>query len=326
MRTIYLLPLLLLFTTCTRTDEIGALVPPTVDQDRSLPSIRIDVAGHSRLIHVRTFGDTANPVLFLIHGSYSDCHPYFNICESLADKYYVVAWDQRGCGLSERITENEFSLETAAEEVSRMKAHYSPHNKITIIGQSWGGGMATLFTAKHPQEVEQLVLIEPIPLTGSDMQQLYKSIVEFTYNNQSWNNMAVQGMVLSADDHAQIDYRAHMILRSNMTAGYHCDGNNPPVWPVHRVGGYMEYLRNKALGNPVSGFTYDFREGISAFSDTVLVMGGSCSSLGYSVQNQYTRPHFSAAQVIEVQNAGHRMNIEKPEEVISIIKNYLNQY
>lgn len=326
MKNILILPLLLLLTTCTRTDEIGALVPPTVDQDRSLPSIRVEVAGHARLLYYRTFGNPANPVLFVLHGSYSDCHPYFNIGESLSDKYYVVIWDQRGCGLSERITENEFSLETAVEEVSRVKAHFSPNNKVTLIGQSWGGGLATLYTAKHPEEVEQLVLIEPIPLTGADMQQLYKSIIEFTYNNQSWNNMAVQGMVLSADDHAQIDYRAHMILRSTMTSGYHCDGNNPPAWPVHRVGGYMEYLRNKALGNPVSGFTYNFTEGIAAFTDTVLVMGGSCSSLGYAVQSQYTRPHFNAVQVAEVVNAGHRMNVEKPEEVMTIIKNYLNEY
>ena len=151
---------------CQKIDDIGVLVPPTVDQDSNLPSVAINVAGRQRLIHVRTFGNANNPVLFVLHGSFTDTRAYRNICESLSDKYYVVIWDQRGCGLSERITEDEFTLETAVDEINAMKNIYSPTSKVTIIGQSWGGGLATLYTSKNPEKVEQLLLIEPMPLTG----------------------------------------------------------------------------------------------------------------------------------------------------------------
>lgn len=328
MKLIYLLTALLLFGCEKITDitDIGVLVPPTVDQDPNLPSVSVNVAGRQRLIHVRTFGNANNPVLFVLHGSFTDTRPYRNICESLSDKYYVVIWDQRGCGLSERITEDEFTLETAVDEINAMKNIYSPTQKVTIIGQSWGGGLATLYTSKNPEKVEQLLLIEPMPLTGDDMQKLFKTIVEFRYDNGSWNNLARHGQAISPRDHEQIDYRAMMILRSTMTSGYHCDGKNPPEWPVHRVGGFLEYVRNKRLGNPMSGFTYNFVDGIQNYTDTVRILGGSCSSLGYAMQSQYSKPHFPNAEVVEIKNAGHRMNMEKFDEVMQAIKSFLKEY
>lgn len=321
----YILIALLLWG-CQKIDDIGVLVPPTVDQDPNLPRVSVVVSGKHRLLHVRTFGNAANSPLFILHGSFTDTRPYRNICESLADKYYVVIWDQRGCGLSERITESEFTLESAAEEVNAMKAIYAPNQKITLIGQSWGGGLATLYTSKNPENVEQLLLMEPMPLTGNDMQQLFKTIVEFRYDNGSWNNLSRHGQAISPKDHEQIDYRAMMILRSTMTEGYHCDGNNPPPWPIHRVGGFIEYVRNKRLGNPISGFSYDFTHGIQQFQDTVLILGGSCSSLGYEMQKQYSKPHFVHAEVVEIKNAGHRMNMEKFDEVMAAIQSFLKAY
>jgi len=314
---------------CEKLDDLGVLVPPTVDQDPNLPSFAVNVAGRQRLIHVRTFGNPNNPLLFVLHGSFTDTRAYRNICESLADKYYVVIWDQRGCGLSERITEDEFTLETAVDEINAMKNIYSPTQKVTIIGQSWGGGLATLYTSKNPEKVEQLLLIEPMPLTGDDMQKLFKTIVEFRYDNGSWNNLARHGQAISPRDHEQIDYRAMMILRSTMTSGYHCDGSNPPEWPIHRVGGFVEYVRNKRLGSAEGTsytFHYSFIDGIQSYQDTVRILGGSCSSLGYAMQLQYSKPHFPNAEVIEIQNAGHRMNMEKFDEVMVAIKSFLKEY
>jgi proline iminopeptidase len=311
---------------CSSIDELGVLVPPTVDEDSQLPSVPVTVAGRQRLVHVRTFGQDTNPVLFVLHGSYSDSRAYRNICEGLSDMYYVVIWDQRGCGLSERITEDEFTLSYAVDEINQMKQIYSPAAPVTLVGQSWGGGLATLYTSRNPANVRQLAIIEPMPLTGSDMKQVFKTIVEFNYFNESWNSMARHGQAISPKDHEQVDYRAMMILRSTMTANYHCDGNNPPQWPIHRVGGFVEYVRSKRLGNPITGFTYNFTEGIEQFTDPVLILGGSCSSLGFEIQARYSKPHFANAQVVEIKNAGHRMNIEKYADVMNALQQFLDEY
>jgi proline iminopeptidase len=328
MKTIIVLTAILhvlIWIGCQKLDTPGVLVPPTVDEDPALPSQLIKVSGVNRLIYLQTYGDTDNPVLFVLHGSYTDIRPYENLCEGLSDKYYVIAWDQRGCGLSERITEEEFTLESAVEEINAVKSLYAPNQKISLIGHSWGGGLATLYTSKNPHWIDQLVLIEPMPLIGDDMQKIYKTIVDFNYTNQSWNDMARLGQAISPATHAQIDYRAMMILKSTLTSNYHCNGT-PPPWPIHRVGGFIEYVRNKQLGNPVSGFNYDFTKGLENYPDTVLILGGSCSSLGYQMQLSYSAPHFTSLKVIEIKDAGHRMTMEKYNEVMTTLKDFLNAY
>lgn len=321
---IFLLFLLLL--SCQGINDIGVLVPPTVDQDLNLPSVKVTVSGKQRLLHVRTFGNPSNPPLFLFHGSYSDLRAYKNICEGLMSKYFVVLWDQRGCGLSERISEEEFTLVSALDEINEMKKIYSPQNKVTILGHSWGGGLATFYTSKYPENVEQLLLIEPMPLTGEDMQKVHTTIIDFTYNNGSWNNLSRHGHAVSSLDHNQIDYRAMMILKSTMTSGYHCNKVTPPDWPIHRVGGFIENVRNSRLGS-LNGttymFNYNFTNGIQNFKDTVLILGGSCSSLGYQMQSAYSKKHFPNCRVVEIKNAGHRMNMEQFDVVMFEISSFL---
>ena len=314
---------------CQKLDEVGVLVPPTVDEDSNLPSVKVNVAGRDRLVHVRTFGNNTNPPLFFIHGSYTDSRPYRNICENLADKYFIVIWDQRGCGLSERITADEFSLETAVDEINAIKNIYAPNQKVTLIGHSWGGGLATLYTSKNPEKVSQLAVIEPMPLIDKDMQEVYKKIVEFSYSNASWNSLSRNSQALSANGHNELDYKAMMMLKSTLTSNYLCDKNNPTEWPIHRVGGFIEYVRNQRLGE-LNGtnftFNYSFIDGIQNYQDTVLILGGSCSSIGYSFQNQYSKPHFNAAKMVEIQNAGHRMNLEQFDAVMNAFKSFLIEY
>jgi len=68
--------------------DYGALVPPTVDQAPELPSLPINIDGQYRLIHYRTFGDPANPTLFIMHGSLSDMRAYLPLQE-FQEKYHL---------------------------------------------------------------------------------------------------------------------------------------------------------------------------------------------------------------------------------------------
>ena len=308
---------------CSFSADRTSLVPLTVKENSYLPRVLVNVASRDRFIHVRTFGIPQKPVVFVLHGSYTDSRPYQNIGVRLSEDFFVVLWDQRGCGLSERIEEEEFTLDSAVDEINALKKIYAPDQKLRIIGQSWGGGLATLYTSRFPENVESLVLIEPLPLTGSDMEKLFDSIVKFDYFNSSWNNMARHGQAISFYSHEELDYRAMMILRSTMTSGYHCDPKNPPDWPIHRVGGFLEYVRNKRLGDSLSGFNYNFTEGLYKYEKKVMILGGSCSSLGYKMQLKYSKRYVRNSEIIEVRDAGHRMTLEKEEEVLDLIHSFL---
>ena len=55
-----------------------------------------------------------------MHGSLSDMRAYLPLSE-LQDAYYVIMWDQRGNGLSERVTEEELSYDAMVEEIEAVR-------------------------------------------------------------------------------------------------------------------------------------------------------------------------------------------------------------
>lgn len=303
-------------------EDPGALVPPTVDQDSFLPQINITVANHSRSVHVQTLGNDSNPALFVLHGSASDFRPYLPL-QILSDKYYVIMWDQRGSGLSERVTEGEITWDAVVEEIDQMKNRFSPGAPITLIGHSWGGAYAALYMSRRPENVRQAVLAEPGPALNGDIFRATKNelftldLSEKVYNDLAWN-----GEFLSAKDHEQMDYKYMIQLKGTMV-NYFCEKDDVPSWPIWRVGAYVEYVRQSRI---LKEKDFNFASGLELFPNKVLIIGSECSSLGYDFQVKHHWKLFKSAEVIRIENSGHRLFTEQFELVLQALHNYLQEY
>jgi proline iminopeptidase len=82
--------------------------------------------------------------------------------EPLARGRVLLMYDQRGSGRSEVVTDPK--LLTADYQVRDLEA-FRQHFKLermTLIGLSWGTGLATLYAAAHPDRVERLLLVSPM--------------------------------------------------------------------------------------------------------------------------------------------------------------------
>ncbi|MCF8379078.1 MAG: alpha/beta hydrolase [Bacteroidales bacterium] len=314
--------ILLLLVACQ--DDIGdlnILVPATVVDDPDLPQIEICVAGHIRSIHLETFGNPSNPKLFILHGSLGDYRAFLPY-QILSDKYFVVMWDQRGSGLSERITKSEITYASMIEEIDAIKALYSPNEKINFFGHSFGAMYATYYCAKKPNNVNQVVLAEPGGLTGDIMKSGLDHGFKLNLFDEQLTHQFWQNDLLSAKSHEELDYKTMMLLHGN-TNQYHCDSNNKSYWPVWRVGGFLELNRviykNKT---PI----YDFTVGLKNFQNKVLILGSSCSFLGYDFQVAYHKNLFADAEIVRFEECGHRLTVEKFDEILNELYNYLEEY
>jgi len=296
------------------------LVPQTVDQSPQLPSILIEVAGYKRLIHCRTFGDSSNPVLFIMPGSLSDMRAYLPLQE-LKDQYFVVMWDQRGNGLSERVTEAELSYEAMVEEIQAVKKHFSPSRPITLMGHSWSAVFAANYLGKHPSNVSQAILIEPFGLNSDIMKQVD---IPINLATEGYLDMMYASDYLTPKDHETLDYQMLAVLQSGVR-DYFCDTNHLPPWPVWRVGGYALIAWEKHLlkGNT---YNFDFTSGLMDFPGEVLLVGSSCSPVGYQFQQKYHQSLFQNARVLKIENSGHRIITEQYEALIGGLHEFLQAY
>lgn len=302
------------------TADIGKLVPPTVDQNPKLSSLAIEVSGHTRLIHYETFGDSANPALFIMHGSLSDMRAYLPMQE-LKDKYFVVLWDQRGNGLSERVTEPELRYDAMVEEIQAVKSQFSPERQITLMGHSWSAVFAAMYLGKHPQDIKQAILMEPFGLKSEFMEQVD---IPLNLTAKGYLDMMYSSKYMTPKDHETLDYQMLAVLCSGVR-DYFCDMDHLPPWPVWRVGGYALIVWEKHLLNGTK-YDYDFTTGLSAFTGEVLLVGSSCSPIGYEFQQKYHQQLFQQAQVLRIENSGHRIITEQYETLIDGLRNFLTEY
>ena len=320
MKKILILLIFTIFLSCENTDDFNAIVPATVDQNKDLTSVSINVAGHVRLVHYRTFGNPENPVFFILHGSVSDMRAYLPL-QIFADKYYVVMWDMRGNGLSERCTAEELAIDEMANEIDAMKQIFSPNKPITIMGHSWSAFFTACYIALYPNSVDQAILIEPNGLKDEFMKDVGMALNLFT---EGYMDMMLTNKYLTTKDHEMLDYQGQAMLTSAVR-NFYCDLNNLPEWPVWRIGAYALIVWEKSILKN-GKFSFDYTHGLSEFQRKVLIVGTECSPIGYNFQEQFHKPLFKEAEVLRIENSGHRLITEQFDSLVSGLKKYLTLY
>jgi proline iminopeptidase len=306
---------------CESPEDLQALVPPTADQDPNLPQVSVAVAGESVALHLETWGDPSSPVLFVMHGSLSDFRA-LRAFSPLADDYFVVFWDQRGNGLSQRIDRDAITEAAIVEEIGVLKQMYAPDRRITLIGHSFGAMYAALYMSRRPDDVEQAVLIEPAGLNSAIFEATFDDVFDLKIFDHGWNASVWETEIFGPRDHEEMDYESLALLQNGQLLQYYCDADDPPPWPVWRPGAYFDYWRNKGL-RAGGGFSFDYATGLESFPREVLLVGSECSALGTAFQEQHHRPLFADARVVGIPGVGHRMVVEAPAAVLAAVRAYL---
>jgi pimeloyl-ACP methyl ester carboxylesterase len=107
-------------------------------------------------IHWETRGDRANPPIVMILGLSHRIPHWGRLPDLLAERLFVVLFDCRGMGQSERRDE-PFTL---ADEVGDVLAVMDAAGleQATVYGRSRGGMLAQELVLTHPERVERLIL------------------------------------------------------------------------------------------------------------------------------------------------------------------------
>jgi len=314
---------LALIISCAKNDinQSGLLVPKTVAEDNTLPVFELS---DKTKIHLETFGtNTGENVIIVLHGGPgNDYRQYLNLTD-LQDDYFIVLWDQRGTGLSERVDEQEISLEQYLADLNEIAVHFSPNHPITLIGHSWGGGYATYYTQQFPAKVKKLVLVEPLPLNKNALDNMEFPKIIITSEEMS-RFLGTADFILP-DTHATADYMMIVSGIINDDGDYFSSDEKDKV-PYYRYG-YAAYKAiSTDLGLMDNTADYDFVAGLKeTFKTKVLILGGTHSSrLGYDFQKKYHENLFFDCQTEKIENAGHYMIVFNAPTILPIIRNYLN--
>ena len=124
--------------------------------------------------HRRAFVKTGQgPVVLLLHGLGCDHTTWEPVIDSLARRYTVIAPDLLGHGLSDK-PRADYSVGGYANGMRDLLTCLGI-DRVTVVGHSFGGGVAMQFAYQFPERTERLILVASGGL-GPDVSPLIRAI------------------------------------------------------------------------------------------------------------------------------------------------------
>ncbi|PKB18780.1 alpha/beta fold hydrolase [Flavobacterium sp. 5] len=304
-----LLPMLLLFTifffSCEnemKIDEPGNLVPKTADQNSSLPSIVINGAK----LHAETFGNPNDPIIFILHGGPAADYRYLLNCKEFADNgYFVVFYDQRGTGLSQRFPGSYYTgIQTSFDDLNSVIAHYrkSPTQKIFLLGHSWGAMLAGAYINQYPTAINGAVLAEPGGLKWNDIEGYVKRSQKMNITSEALNNAIYMDQFLTGneDEHIILDYKFKLLAS---TGDENAIVGNEGTLPFWRPG----FVLQDAYFNIIKKENSDWTTNLKQFKTKILFIYSERNKAYGLAHAQNVSSAFINVQLFETKGAGHDM-------------------
>lgn len=303
-------------------DQPGLLVPLTVDQDSSLPSIRVN----NTQLHAEAFGDPMNPMIVVLHGGPGSDYRSLLNCQAFAQMgYYVVFFDQRGSGLSKRETKESYTLQLMLDDLTAVIEHYrsAPGQKVILLGHSWGAMLATIYINTYPQAIAGAILCEPGGFVWSDIMAYVERSRSYGLNSETLNDVTYLDQFMSGKitDHERMDYKAGLTSFTDW-ADDNPIGNEGHL-PFWRLGAVV----NKAMFDLGMKDQPDWTQNLQAFDTNVLFI--------YSERNRaYGLSHarlvssaYPKVELVRIDDAGHDMLAFAAgwNNFFPIALNYLNE-
>jgi epoxide hydrolase 4 len=209
---------------------------------------------HDVRLHYVTAG-AGRPVLFL-HGFPEFWYAWKDQLLDLGRDYQATAVDMRGYNLSSKpAAVDQYRLECLVEDVRALADHLG-HRKLVLVGHDWGGVVAWMFAAAHPDRVEKLVIVNaPHPAIfqrelrdNPAQQQASRYMLLFRSPEAE--------QVLSADGYRPL---VDGVLKEGLARGHFTEEDRLEylkAWsqPGALTGG-LNYYRAAAIGPPTEGET-----------------------------------------------------------------------
>jgi len=247
----------------------------------------------------------------LLHGLRGHAHAWDDFAAAVCEDYHILALDQRGRGDSEWATDGVYTTEAYVADLLGYSTVLQLEAFI-LIGHSMGGRNSIAFSARYPQKVHKLVVVDIGPTTnpqgGARIRQEIMAVPE---EFESFDAVV-------AYMSQQNRYAAPEVLRRR-----------------------LQYA-TKALPNGKIGWRYDraireqWRQGPSTPDDlwpawrgltcpTLIVRGANSDILSPTGTEQMlaAQPY---AREVEIPRAGHMVFEDNPDAFLSAVRAFLHEH
>ncbi len=239
----------------------------------------------------------------------------------------VIYYDQRGNGRSQLVEDDErLALDRHVADLEALRRHFGLE-RITLLGNSWGGLLASAYAAAHPDRIERLVLDSPAPPTQAQLEALGEEFarrarVRFTPEQRERIARDVQAEIwLAADDPVRI---CREVMTSFLILYQHDPGAELPLRGDVCSGPPEAVRRQRAVNAAIyrSMPDFDLRPAVRRVTAPVLVVYGESDAIPREGAEDWAA-NFGDARLLVIRGTGHLVHAERPDLFFPVVERFL---
>ncbi len=235
----------------------------------------------------------SGPALLLLHAAWGDAEmSWSRVWDQLAQSYTIIAPDLPGFGQSEKL-----SAPTLSDMATMLKELLGALHldRVMVVGNSFGAGVAIKFENDHPQLVSKLVLVDGgyMPVIPGFM----KKLISVPGVNQGFRAL-IRNVTFS---------------RKTLNRSF----ANPTKLPA----GFLEDIEQSTMDYSRISFDTIMNHSSPLTKPTAptLLVWGAEDGLSTLKQADAIQKWIPEARLITIDGAGHMPQVEKPEEFVAAV-------
>ncbi len=272
---------------------------------------------------------TGSETLVMVHGGPGNSLESIRAdMAPLAKGRRVIYYDQRGQGRSEVITdEKKLGFENHVADLEALRQFFKLE-KMTLMGNSWGGLLVSLYAVEHPDRVERMVLDSSAPPSKdlmNDMEDEISRRMAKVYNakqlerarltEKSENWLKAKDPIAICREFYPLILRVYTYSQRWDDIGYKgdlCAGGPESVRQQRSV----NYALWRSLGD------FDLRPTLGVVKAPVLVIHGAADVIPLRSSETYAF-RYPNSRLLVIEKAGHVSQVEAPDIFFPAIETFL---
>ncbi len=275
----------------------------------------MDITINGCRLRVEVLGPDDAPVLIAHHGgggigSLAEPKATFG---PLADRFRVIVFDSRGCGLSESI--GPFSHEQWAADVDGIR-QWAGVDKVVIAGGSYGGFIALEYAVRYPEHVSAIMLRDT-SADGTNLELAFENARQQDRVEINWDNF---NRYWSGNVRDDADLKA---LWAELIPLYDYEYDEAKSNAAVEAGIYRHESHNACFQENFP--TYDVKPLLPSVTVPTLVTVGRGDWVTPVSASETIARLIPGAELVVFEKSGHSPQIEEREEFQRVLRDFLDR-
>ena len=297
----------------TGTDEFRSLLASAADlgipHAPSVPYQSCNIVLRQMRFHFLEWGHPDAPAIVLLHGGHQSAHSWDLVSLHLAERYRVLALDQRGHGDSEWARDVTYSNHEMSLDAEAFIAAMGMERPV-VIGHSMGGRTTMLLLRRNPGVARAAVIVD----VGPELSEKGRAaIAGFVQTNQEFDDLdhfvrnVRQYDPYRSREHIERTVKYNMLERADGKYVSKCD-SNPRRLGIVRGSGPLENIT---------------LEDAAAFDLPVLLVRGANSNILAPDAAERFATALPHGTLVTVPDCGHNVHGQNTKGFIGAVGGFL---